>query len=191
MEISSTSQGKSQFLRAWYFLGNVFLYIPIQSLTEIHLRDRVSLFLVHIFQDINPEALCYGILELVALCYGILALLNDESCYILSSYISSVFIKWRVANINLAAGNVLLVQRSHKIIFNHTIFKLELIHNCKNKRALSSLTLQAVYEYNMYFWSFKPEYGIKLFLLFLQNKSRFGISTKQVNQQAICCHVLV
>ena len=93
----------------------MFWAVYLRSLTEIYFPERVSLSLVHIFQDINPEALCYGILALVALCYGILALLNDESCYILSSYISSVFIKWRVANINLAAGNVLLVQRSHTI----------------------------------------------------------------------------
>ena len=91
------------------------------SLTEIHFRDRVPLSLVHIFQDINPEALCYGILALVALCYGILALLNDESCYILSSYISSVFIKWRVANINLAAGNVFT---STKESYNYILITL-------------------------------------------------------------------
>ena len=98
-------------LRLWHLLGSLNCSVYLRSLTEIHFRDRVPLI-----QDINPEALCYGILALVALCYGILALLNDESCYILSSYISSVFIKWRVANINLAAGNVLLVQRSHAII---------------------------------------------------------------------------
>ena len=91
--------------KALEFLGSL-------NWSVLYLRSLTA----SIFHDINPEALCYGILALVALCYGILALLNDESCYILSSYISSVFIKWRVANINLAAGNVLIVQRSHTII---------------------------------------------------------------------------
>ena len=101
-----------------YYIVDCRIY---RSLTEIHFHDRVSLSLVHIFQDINPEALCYGILALVALCYGILALLNDESCYILSSYISSVFIKWRVANINLAAGNVFT---STKKSYNYILITL-------------------------------------------------------------------
>ena len=92
----------------------------VYTISEIFNRNSLSWF-----QDINPEALCYGILALVALCYGILALLNDESCYILSSYISSVFIKWRVANINLAAGNVFT---STKESYNYILITLFTIY---------------------------------------------------------------